>query len=362
VARSDSSPARAGFDPALDLTVFRRMADLSNDAFYLCDIHGRFLYVNQRSIALSGYSHEEMLQMAVPDINPEFPAERFAEFVAGMPTGSFLPPFETKSRTKDGTVFPIEISVARLARSDGEFLFGVVRDIRERKELELARKRFARRMLETLEAERERVARELQDDVGAAVTNVGRVLAALEQRPGALGEEARPTLAAIRTTLAQIDESTRRVVGDYRPADLVGRSLEETVRTHVRQFAERHGLDVRLATVPLEGLLSPDHELHVYRIIQEAITNVARHARARRVTVQMERNDDQLTIAVRDDGVGFPAAQATGTGFGLVTMRERAALMGAALRLDSEPGRTEVALTVPLPAASGMPPGAGTGP
>ena len=345
-------------DPALDLTVFRRMADLSSDAFYLCDARGRFLFVNDRSLAMTGFTRAELLRLSVADINPEFPQARFDEFVAAMPSGSFLPPFETITRAKSGLVFPIEICVARLDRRPGEtYLFGVVRDIRQRKQLELARRTFARRMLQTLEAERERVARELREDVGTVVGEVAPALDELERRPGVLGAEAGPTLVAIRATLAQIAESTTRVAREHRPADLLGRGLEEAVRVHAEQFAARHGLRLRLRTAPAGGLLPAEHELHVFRIVQEAIANVARHARARDVEVELAPTATHLAVAVRDDGVGFPAEGAR-TGFGLVTMRERAALMGADLALASAPGRTEVSLRVPLrsgPAGGGVP-------
>jgi PAS domain S-box-containing protein len=338
----------AAADPALNLAVFRRMADLSSDAFYLVDENGQFLYVNDRALALTGYSRREMLRLSVADINPEFPQDRYLEFVAGMPVGSFLPPFETLTRTKDGLIFPIEISVARMQRHDTEYLFGVVRDIRERKQLQLARKTFARRMLQTLESERERVAHELAEDVGNAVAQVGAVLAHLEEPPDALPPEAQPTLAAIRTTLQQITASVGTVVHDYQPTDLLGTGLIDALRLHTSQFAERHGLDLRLTAVAIDGLLSSEHELHVFRIVQEAVANVARHARARRVVIALTHDDCHLTVTVRDDGVGFVPDAAGAGGFGLVTMRERATLMGATLTVDSTAGGTTVRLLAPI--------------
>lgn len=335
-------------DPKLDLGIFRQMADLSNDAFLLWDIHGRFLYANNRIVSLTGYTREELLDMTVSDVNPEFPRERFDAFVAGMPVGTFLPPFDTLSRSKDGLIIPIELCVARMEIGGHDLLFGVARDIRERKQLQLARKTFARRMLQTLAAERERVARELYEDVGGAIASVGRVLADLEQQAGTLPPEATPTLDAIHTTLQHITASVGSVVHEYQPAEVLSAGLEESLRTHTSQFAERHGLDLRLTVDEIDKLLPSVHELHLFRIVQEAVANIARHARARRVMIRLTQSEHHLDVVVRDDGVGFTPADPERSGFGLVTMRERAQLMGAELEVESKPGGTEVRLRVPL--------------
>src|SRR5262249_53418589 len=157
----------------LDLTVFRQMAEMSNDAFYLCDAHGRFLYVNERALGTTGYTKAEMLRMSVPDLNPEYPAERFHEFVQAMEEGTAIAQFETVNQCKDGSIYPIELSVARVDVGKDTCLFGVVRDISERRRLEDEQRVLTQRILHTLEAERQRVARELHDDVGQAIATVG---------------------------------------------------------------------------------------------------------------------------------------------------------------------------------------------
>jgi two-component system sensor histidine kinase UhpB len=347
-SRLPGQAAAVQVHPALDLSVFRQMADMSNDAFYLCDVRGRFLYVNGRSLTLGGYTREEMLHLSVPDINPDYPPDVFDAFVSGMGEGT-MPPFETVSKRKDGTVFPIEISVARINVEGVPYLFGVVRDISERKQLEAARKTFTQRMLQTLENERQRVARELHDDVGQAVATVGVLLHALQQTPSSIAEELRPSLAATQTSIRQITESVARLVRDYHPAELQDLGLEETLRAHVVQFAQRHGLALELATVASAGLLTHDQELHLYRIAQEALANVARHAHARRVVVRLKRTATALVLTVRDDGVGLGPPAAATTGFGLVTMHERAELMHATLTIQAATRRgTEVRLAVPV--------------
>jgi signal transduction histidine kinase len=156
-----------------------------------------------------------------------------------------------------------------------------------------------------------------------------------------------PEIAATHATIRQITESVARIVRDYHPAELLGLGLEETLRTHARQFTHRHGLKLRLSTTAVDGFFSDEHALHVYRIVQEALANVARHGQARRVSVQLARHGARVTVTVRDDGVGFRPETGRGRGFGLVTMRERAALIGGTLAVRSAPQRgPEVKLTV----------------
>ncbi len=345
---SGRQPDGTATAPILDLSVFRRMADMSNDAFYLTNASGRFLYVNERALAVAGYTRAEMLQMAVPDINPEFPRERFADFIASMGDAP-MPPFETLIRRKDLSLSPIEISVARVIVDGETYIFGIVRDISERKRVESTRKQFAKSLLETLEAERQRVARELHDEVGQAIATVGVLLHTLDQTPGSIDERTRPALAATRATIRQITESVARIVRDYHPAELLGLGFEETVRTHIVQFTQRHGLALQMATVPINGLLTPEHELHLYRIVQEALANVARHAQARRVTIRMSRRGGRLSVVIRDDGVGLRPRAPGAPGLGLVTMRERADILGANLAITARPQHgTEVRLTLPV--------------
>lgn len=337
------------------------MADMSNDAFYLCDVTGRFLYVNDRACKYTGYSRDELMRMAVPDFNPEFPPERFRQYMEALEAGTAPTQFETVNVAKDGTVMPVELSVARIEVGDGVYTFGVVRDISERKQIEAAQHNFTLRMLQTLEAERQRVARELHDDVGQAIATVGVLLHTLERTPEAVPPDARPALTATQATIRQITEAVARIVRDYHPAELIGLGLEDTVRTHAREFARRHGLTLRLSTSAVAGLLPHEYELHLYRVVQEALANVARHAAARKVTVRLARERGRVVAVVRDDGVGFAPDPAHTSGLGLVTMRERAELLHAELLIRARPGAgTEIRISVPT--AEHTTHGASTGP
>jgi len=358
MSRRAATPTRLPSLPEpLDLAIFRRMADMSNDAFFLTDASARLCYVNERAASLTGYARSELLAMSLFDFDPEFPREQFAAMVHTA-LGGPIPPFEARTLRRDGVFVPTEASLARIDVGGATYLFGVVRDISERRSSEAVQRAFARRMLENLEAERQRVARELHDDVGQAVATVGVLLHALAQTPGAVAESMRPALQATLVTIGQITESVARLCREYHPAELVGLGLEDTLRAYVRVFARRHDLAYRLSTVPLGTPLTSEHDLHLYRIVQEALANIARHAHARRVTVRLARRGQHLVLSVHDDGIGFTPDGGEPRGLGLVTMRERADIMGATLTIRSRPRRgTEVRVVLPLAAVATATPG-----
>ncbi len=339
----------------LDEQIFRHMADMSSEAFYVTDFQGRFRYVNQRALDLTGYTWKELRQMTTAEIDPDYPLELYQQAVTAL--DGPMPLIETRSRRKDGSFFPVEVSAALLEVDGEKYVFGVVRDISARKQSELAQKTFAQRLLQTLEAERQRVARELHDDVGRALASVGGLLRSFERVSAAIPNATRPALDATLTTIRNITASVARIVRDYHPADLSEAGVVDTVRQHAQQFAECHGLRLDVVTDAVGGLLERSYELHVYRIAQEALANVARHARASRVRVRLLRRRGHVVLEVRDDGVGITPTRAS-NGLGLVTMRERAALMHGRFTIRALPrGGTEVRVAVPCRAARTTPPG-----
>jgi two-component system, NarL family, sensor histidine kinase NreB len=334
----------------LDLSVFRRMADMSNEAFFLTDASAHLRYVNERALSLSGYARDELLGMTLFDLEPEFPRARLFEMFEAAAHGP-IPAFEARTLSRDGVYIPTEVSLARVDFGNDAYLFGVVRDITERKQIEAVQRSFARRMLENLETERQRVARELHDDVGQSVATVGVLLHTLDQTPGAVADAMRPALQSTLTTIGVMTESVARLCREYHPAELLGLGLEDTLRAYVREFERRHGITSRISTATIAEPLDAERELHLYRIVQEALANVARHARAGEVWVRLARRGQRLVLTVHDDGLGFAAADPT-RGLGLATMRERAEIMGGTLTIRSRRRHgTEIRVVLPLSAA-----------
>lgn len=324
------------------------MADMSSEAFFLTDAAGNFRYVNQRALELGGWSWEELRHMTIADVNPDFPLGLYRQAIGTLPPGPGMV-LQVRALRKDGSFFPSEVSFARLDIGGEFYVFGVARDVTARTHVDAAQRQFGQRMLEMLDAERRRLARELHEDIGRAVGTIDALLETLERTPGAVEDDVRPTLTATHATVRQITESVARLVDHTHPAELLAEGLESAIRTHAQAFALRHGLALRLATVPLGTVLSAEYELHLYRIVQEALTNVARHATATQVAVHLARRRRRVVLTIVDDGAGFDTSEPRLTGLGLTTMRERVEMMGGELRVRTARGRgTTIHVNVPI--------------
>jgi two-component system, NarL family, sensor histidine kinase UhpB len=215
--------------------------------------------------------------------------------------------------------------------------------------LELERRNSARRALLVQEGERRRIARELHDEVGQTLTGV---MLQVEGLAGTIPEQYREQLDELRETARQGTEEVRRIVRQLRPEALEDLGLRSALAALTTAFGEQARIKVvrRLDDGPP---LSEEHELVIYRIAQEALTNVVRHADASQVEVRLQRTEEQVVLTVRDDGRGLPA-DAAASAHGILGMRERAMLIGADVTITSPPsGGTEVRLAIPVGARSG---------
>jgi two-component system sensor histidine kinase UhpB len=205
--------------------------------------------------------------------------------------------------------------------------------------LEAERQGSARRALAATEAERVRVARELHDQVGQTLTGVLLALEEIHRRaPADLGEDLAEVQEAARAGVEQVREIARGL----RPGALDELGLRSALTALANSFT---GLRVRHSLPPDLPVLSPDQDLAVYRVAQESLTNVARHARARTARVELEEEDGAVVLRVSDDGVGIPELHTDATDGGVGGMRERALLAGGRLRVRALPERgTEVRL------------------
>src|SRR5258705_1085536 len=210
--------------------------------------------------------------------------------------------------------------------------------------LELERRQSSEAVLRAQEAERARLARDLHDEANQSLTGVLLRLRAIEHdAPEQLRPELRETAEA--TTMAM--DELLRLARELRPSALDDHGLEAALRTQVDGFARQTGIDGVLEISPDLGALGPDEQTVVYRVVQEALNNIAQHAGAQKVTVELRRADGRKMLRVTDDGRGFNDAAPDTPGLGVTGMRERARLAGGRLRVRSRPGAgTVVELTL----------------
>ena len=209
--------------------------------------------------------------------------------------------------------------------------------------LEVERRESARQALTVQEAERRRVARELHDEVGQIFTAIMLQIESLAAHaPSEMGDE----LEELRETARTGATDVRRIAARLRPEALEDLGLQSALSALATSFSEQTHIAVdRDLAADVE--LDEEQELVVYRVAQEALTNVARHARAEHVALSLRRDDGAAVLRVRDDGRGLPAG-AIASSNGIRGMRERAMLVGARLTLGpADGGGTEVALRLP---------------
>lgn len=214
----------------------------------------------------------------------------------------------------------------------------VIRDITRMVEIEEDRKRLLRQLFTAQEDEQRKLARELHDGLGQTLTSLAVGFQSL-------GE----TVSRFYQTAQEGQEEVRRLIRGLRPAALDDLGLDTALARLAEQTTRNHNLQAAfIATGPSDGRFAPATESALYRIAQEALNNVVKHARAKTVDVVLEVDEAEIRLSVTDDGVGFASA-ASATGYGIVGMRERAQLLAGTLSIHSTPDKgTSVVATIPL--------------
>jgi two-component system sensor histidine kinase UhpB len=236
---------------------------------------------------------------------------------------------------RPGQRIPVDDEVAEVAELATAFNAMLAR-------LEDERRESARHALTAQEAERRHIAQELHDAVGQALTVV---LLEIEDAARHVPPEHRPRLAAAQDTVRAGLEDTRRIVAELRPEALDDLGLRSALISLVTRLSERTGIPMHRHFDAALPALEPEVELVVYRVAQESLTNVARHAHATRVELELTAVDGALRLVVRDNGRGL--APGAHEGSGITGMRERALLIGGHLNIFSAPGQgTTIELTI----------------
>ena len=315
-------------------------------AVALMDAGDRVVRVNRDFTRLFGYAPQEVIghrleELIVPEEAAEEPLARGQS--AEM---------DSVRRHKDGTRLHVAIVRVPVAVPGGQVsVYGIYRDISERKRAEEMLQTFSQKLIETQEGERRRIARELHDEIGQVLTAIRLNLNTVQH-----SIDSSPIAHKLDDSIAIIDLAVQRVRDlslNLRPPVLDDLGLVAALRWYVDREAQRADLNSELSAVELETRLSPELETACFRIAQEALTNVVRHAKARHVRVQLSQRGEELHLIIRDDGVGFDAAAMRGkvsdVRLGLLGMHERALIVGGRVEFVSAPGQgTEVYARFPL--------------
>jgi len=258
---------------------------------------------------------------------------------------------------KDGTSFPVSYVTTSII-GDGE-VFAMVtafRDISVLKQAELDLRESRRQLQELLlfqqtirEEERKRIARELHDELGQTLTALKIDLTWLGEKLPDAEAPISDKLTAMESLVNRTVDSVRRISEDLRPGMLDVLGLAAAIEHHVAKFSERTGVACDMAMNRDDFDLSDQVATAVFRILQESLTNVARHAAATQVTIRLQDLGSELLLVVQDDGRGLPdPAAGKKKSYGLLGMRERVRMLGGQLEISSEPGKgTRIEASIP---------------
>jgi PAS domain S-box-containing protein len=262
---------------------------------------------------------------------------------------------------RNGEEFPIEASISQATEHGQRFYTVILRDVTERVRAEAALvasrqevRDLALAASNLREQEKKRVARELHDELGQALTALKLDAGWLREHLATTDEAVKQKLAAMQTLLDGTVAATRRISSDLRPLILDDLGLAAAGEWLAQTFSARTGVPCEL-TIERGDLDLPDpHATAVFRILQESLTNVAKHAAASRVEVILDRLPGEVRLSVRDDGRGFDVGAPTrASAYGLLGVRERAELLGGEVRVASTPGRgTTIELRLPFAEAA----------
>lgn len=333
---------------------FELIVESSDDAIIGKTLDGTIVSWNSGAEKIYGYSAREVIGCHIsilvpPDRNDEVP--RHLERIR---RGESISHYETLGRRKDGKLINVSLTISPIRDAVNKIVgvSTIARDVTKSKQAEKALQTFSRRLIEAQEAERQSIARELHDEIGQVLTAVRINLQSLQRSGPAL--QASP----IEESLSIVDEALDRVRElslNLRPSVLDNLGLSSALRWYVDRYARRSGIVADLSNEIEDGLrLRVEVETACFRIVQEALTNVARHAQATQVSVRLRRSNGNLELKIQDNGVGFnvgallkdsPPAWA----LGLRGMEERAVAAQGSFKIDSAPMRgTEVRASFPL--------------
>lgn len=336
------------------------LLESTGEGIYGVDLDGRCSFINKAGAGLLGYRPEDLIGRRIHEVarhtkrdGSPHPVEACSLYQAYR-TGQSCRADDEVLWRGDGTCFPSEISSSPLY--EGGILTGAVitfRDITERKRAEEMRTHLVDRLISVQEQERQRIARELHDSTEQALASLLLGLRNMEALPTL--EATRGHAANLRQVAAQTLDDLQRLVQGLRPALLDEMGLAAALQHLCAAVAQAHGIRVELHVGQVAGLrMAPSVETAIYRIVQESLTNVAKHARATTASVFIQPATSSIRLVVEDDGCGFDPetvrlTAAQNGNLGLYGMQERVKLFGGVLTVESakEHGTT-IHVEIPL--------------
>jgi PAS domain S-box-containing protein len=347
---------------------YRTLIETMNEGLVVLDTTGLISYVNERFYTLTGYSRDEVVGRPAEDFldaeNRQILKGQIARRMRGEQEH-----YELTLSGKDGQMIHTIVSPKPIFDNEGRFKgsFAAVTDITRLKRVEAELRESEKRLrllsshlLKLQEEEATRLSRELHDELGQDLTvlkyQTRFISRKLRKDQGALKEACNETLQHLDASMEKI----RRLSRELSPYAIRHLGLTASLRHLLEDFGKHTGTRISLQIENIDASLPAEAQINLYRIFREALTNIARHADADRISVSIVHRDNRVACWLEDNGKGFDMRKLTAkspadTGIGLITMEERGKLLGGAFTIESREGAgTRVSLNIPV-ATSGVP-------
>jgi PAS domain S-box-containing protein len=324
----------------------------------IADHEGLVTLVNSQTEKLFGYAREALLGKSLEMLVPERLRSKHRQHRSGYAANPTVRPMgiglELFGRHKDGSEFPIEISLSPFETDEGQFVSSTIRDITDRKRAQEALQELSARLIEAQEEERSRIARELHDDTSQRLALLAIELEQLGQHPPKSTAQLRERAQALCGRTQDIASEIHNLSRQLHPSILDELGLVTAVRSYCGEISRQHGIEIIFNHDDVSSSISKSVSLCLYRIVQEAVQNVIKHSRAQKAQIELAERSGVLHLRVSDSGVGFDINSLQGKGgLGLVSMRERLRLVGGKLSIRSHPSQgTQIEVQVPLSSAA----------
>jgi PAS domain S-box-containing protein len=334
---------------------YRQLFESESDAVMIFDSETQqFEDANPATLDLFGYSKEEFLSLKVEDISAEKDKTRLSvEKVRNAATNSMKIPQRYFSR-KDGSTFPGEISAGKFFSGDRQKIIGAVRDITERVQAEDKIRGLSQEQIKVQENERNRIARYLHDHVAQDLSTLKIGLETLFNEPKKLSSEKKKKISEFSQVLQDSISSVRDLSYDLRPAGMDQLGLVRTVYQLCEDFSEKTNLNVDFYSAGVKDLkLDFDTAINLYRLIQEGLNNINKHARADNVIIRLVASSPNIILRIEDDGQGFDVNNRLAKAMkekrmGLSNMEERVSLLAGKMDIKSQVARgTRILIEIP---------------
>ncbi len=334
---------------------YKVLFENANDAIWIHDLEGEITAANEAHARLTGYSVEELSHMNVHGFLSEDSLALAKQVRHRLYQGEIInKPYEQRMVKRDGSEAILRLSTS-LITTDGvpTAFYNIARDVTEEERLQENMRFYIRQAVRAQEEERKRIARELHDDTAQVLTSLLRQLDNLIRQKPYLSTGDMFALENLKVELSRGLQGVHRLGQDLRPSLLDDLGLIPALRSVTKSLQQYDGIVTELKILGSERRFSPEVEIGVFRIVQEALSNIRRHAQASESQVVIEFTEDRTKVTISDNGQGFELSGRVGdlprTGkLGLAGMQERAQLLGGTLEVQSTPSKgTTLVVEIP---------------